>query len=217
MSARVGGCWRRTRHGRLSDRSEGASDGGASASLRKCRSSCSGFSCPRSQPDRPPNTTASWPASEEKLARYHSALDERVLVATTDANGVILDANSAFCAASQYTREERVGSTHRILKSGVHDSAFFRDLWSTVKRGQVWRGEICNRAKDGTLFWSDSVIAPSRSANGDITGFESIRIDITEQHAAKRELENAMELMGEMSRIAKVGGWQLDPQGEAVT
>jgi PAS domain S-box-containing protein len=113
------------------------------------------------------------------------------VVTTTDADGVITDANASFCRAMGYDRTELIGQTHRIVRSGVHPAEFWRDLWSTVRSGQVWRGDICNRAKDGRLLWMDTMIAPIVDGTGTVTGYVSIRNDVTARVETEIALEHA--------------------------
>ncbi len=94
------------------------------------------------------------------------ALDQSAIVAITNAQGEITDASDQFCAISKFSRQELLGQTHRILNSGYHPSEFFRQMWDTISAGQVWKGEIRNRAKDGTLYWVEAVIAPMLDASG---------------------------------------------------
>ena len=77
--------------------------------------------------------------------------DEHAITSITDAAGRITYVNDHFCQLTGYAREELLGQTHQILKSGLHDETFYRELWETIASGQVWRGTICNRARDGSL------------------------------------------------------------------
>ncbi|MCC5979951.1 MAG: EAL domain-containing protein [Salinarimonas sp.] len=126
-----------------------------------------------------------------ELAAYKSALDQHAIVAVTDRRGVIRAVNEPFCRISGYTRDELLGKTHAILNSGQHGKEFFQAMWRTIASNNVWRGEICNRAKDGHLYWVDSTIAPIADSDERIEGYVAIRFDITErkQSEAAREAE----------------------------
>lgn len=113
------------------------------------------------------------------------ALDEHAIVSMTDTAGTITYANDAFCRVSGYTRDELVGMNHRILRSGQHDAALYADLWSTISHGGIWRGEICNMRKDGTLYWVLATISALHGPSGSIDGYIAIRTDITDQKTAE--------------------------------
>ena len=86
------------------------------------------------------------------FSRLKHAIDQSIIVAATNVNGQILYANDKFCEISQYSRHELVGKTHRILNSGYHDKSIFQDMWNTIKKGEIWEGNIKNRARDGSLL-----------------------------------------------------------------
>ncbi|GEK35151.1 putative bifunctional diguanylate cyclase/phosphodiesterase [Kurthia sibirica] len=115
-----------------------------------------------------------------------TAIDQSVVVAITNEKGIILSVNKQFCRVSQYSALELIGQDHRILNSGYHSSLFFKDLWKTIGMGHMWEGEICNRAKDGSLYWVQTKIVPFLNEEGNPYQYISIRTDITEQKNAQK-------------------------------
>lgn len=120
-------------------------------------------------------------APETDARNLYEPLSQHAIVARTDRRGVIVDVNEKFCEISGYSREELLGQTHALVRSGYHDRSFWDAMWRTVATGQVWHGEICNRKKNGALYWVESTIAPQFSADGKIEGYLAIRTDVTRQ------------------------------------
>ncbi len=131
--------------------------------------------------------------SLRELGKFRYALDQAAIVAMTDAQGVITSVNPLFCQVSQYSAAELIGQTHRLVNSGYHTPDFFRLLWSTICQGQVWRGEICNRAKDGSLYWVDTTIVPFLDAQQQVTQYLTIRYDITNRKQAEKDLQQRFQ------------------------
>ena len=128
-----------------------------------------------------------------ELSEQQSALSHHAIIAITDVEGTILYVNKKFEEVSGYPSAELVGNNHRILNSGYHPKSFFRNMYKTISSGAVWHAEICNRAKNGQLYWVATTIAPIKNHTGKIERYIAMRTDITQQKAVQQELREARD------------------------
>ena len=124
-----------------------------------------------------------------------STVELHTIVSIADRQGTLIEANDAFCDISGYSREELIGQNHRIINSGMQPDQFWSDVWAIISTGASWRGDICNRAKDGSLYWVDSMIAPFIGDDGLVEKYVSMRTDITERKHNERQLADVTNRM----------------------
>ena len=151
------------------------------------------------------------------LQAYQAAVNEAAIVSITDIRGNILYANNKFLEISKYSAEELIGQNHRIINSGHHPPGFFKEMWEIISKGRAWRGEIKNKAKDGTYYWVDTVITPVTDEKNRIFQYLSVRNLITVQKENEeklirfqQELIKREQQLIDAQQVAKTGSWYMD-------
>ncbi|MGE5500173.1 MAG: sensor histidine kinase [Syntrophothermus sp.] len=135
-----------------------------------------------------------------ELASLKYALDEAAIVAITDTKGTITYVNSKFCEISKYPPEELIGQNHRLINSGHHPIEFFQEMYKVIGKGNVWKNQIKNRAKDGSYYWVDTTIVPLKNKSGKVSKYLAIRFDITAQKNTEEQLRDTLQELKNSNR-----------------
>ena len=154
---------------------------------------------------------------EQRLRLLRAAVEQSpASIVITDENGSIEYVNPYFTELTGYSAAEARGKTPRVLSSGVHDKAFFQAMWQVLQAGNVWRGELCNRKRNGDLYWEDSSISPIRDDQGRITHFVAVKEDITARKEREVRLHQLMTEFEAIFNASSVGIVHLDSDGRVV-
>ena len=159
--------------------------------------------------------------TNQELNQFKYALDQSSIVAITDSKGIITYVNDTFCEISQFSKKELIGNTHKIINSGHHPRAFFKDLWKTIGNGDVWVGEIKNKAKDGSFYWVYTSIVPFKNSEGKVYQYLAIRQDVTDRKKAEllslQNTEKIKEQNKELEQFAYIASHDLQEPLRTVT
>lgn len=143
--------------------------------------------------------------SLKELADIKFALDQSTIVAITDQRGIINYVNDEFCRIARFSRGDLLGQDHRIINSGFHPKDFIRDLWATIASGKVWKGELKNRASDGTIYWVDTTIVPFLNSDGKPYQYVAIRHDITQLKLAEDQIRRQAAELQRAAQLSLIG------------
>ncbi|MES2576250.1 MAG: PAS domain S-box protein [Bacteroidota bacterium] len=146
----------------------------------------------------------------KEISDYKYAIDESSIVAITNHKGIITHVNDNFCKISKFSREELLGQDHRIINSKYHPEEFIKQLWTTISKGKVWKGELKNKAKDGTPYWVDTTIVPFLNENGKPYQYVAIRSDITQRKNQEKKIKETTQTLLDTLESIQDGFYTLD-------
>lgn len=153
----------------------------------------------------------------KQIADYKYAIDQSSIVAVTDPKGIIRFVNDNFCKISKYSNEELKGQDQRIIISEYHSAKFVKEIWRTIATGKVWKGEIKNKAKDGSYYWTDTTIVPFMDEEGKPLQYMAIRTDITEKKKSEEQVNKMVCRLQQAQETARVGSWEVNfASGKAI-
>ena len=156
-------------------------------------------------------------AAFDELAGYRAALEQHMVVFETAVDGTIIKVNERFETLTGYGAAALLGSNPRLLNSGRHPPEFFATFWETITAGRPWQGEICNRARDGRLYWVDATVVPVRDVDGAITRFVGLQFDISDRKRLAEGLLSANRRFERLAQVSGIGGWERDLRTGVVT
>ncbi|HMJ47530.1 MAG TPA: PAS domain S-box protein, partial [Ferruginibacter sp.] len=125
---------------------------------------------------------------EKEITDYKNALDQSSIISITDEKGIIIHVNKNFCRISRFTKEELLNQDNSIINSRHHPKSFIKELWKTISNGQIWRGEFCNKARDGSIYWIDATIVPLLNAKRKPVQYLAIGNEITDKKRLEKEM-----------------------------
>lgn len=146
----------------------------------------------------------------KEISDYKYAIDESSIVAITNQKGILTYVNANFCKISKYSSEELLGQDHRIVNSGYHPKEYIKQLWTTIANGKVWKGELKNKAKDGTPYWVDTTIVPFLNEDGKPYQYVAIRSDITERKIQEQKIKDTTQKLSDTLESIQDGFYTLD-------
>ncbi|ABK45437.1 multi-sensor hybrid histidine kinase [Magnetococcus marinus MC-1] len=155
-------------------------------------------------------------AAIKQLAFQKFAMDQHAIVSIADATGNITYVNEKFCLVSGYAESELLGNNHRVLSSGHHGATFFQEMWHTIEQGNVWHGELKNRAKEGGFFWVASTIVPFLDSQGKPYQYISIRTDITQRKRVEEQHEKQKIFLQGITDAMGEGLFAVDREGACI-